>query len=251
MIRLLVNEVCNLFYSVEYFVKQTEKPEWTAAIKAEVKRGLQRSVEHVRQICPRGAQLTIERLIRDVDSMDVEQAKRAAIELRNRINEDTQGVFFLLIPSDREHYYTNPQPFNEDGNGLVAANFPRGNGEAIRAGKCYALDQYTASVFHLMRVMEIALHAFSSGLGIPSPARGTDRNWGAMLRTIRSQIDNKPSGWPDKEFYEDGYRSFDRVREQWRNPTMHIERDYNDVEAKDVFNAVSALMRRLATKLKE
>src|ERR1700687_6353897 len=44
-------------------------------------------------------------------------------------------------------------PFGYD----VAKAFPRASDDILEATKCYALERYTASVFHLMRAIEIGL----------------------------------------------------------------------------------------------
>jgi hypothetical protein len=39
------------------------------------------------------------------------------------------------------------------------------------------------------------------------------------------------------------------VKDAWRNPTVHLERNYDEKQAIAVFNAVGAFMRHLSTKL--
>jgi hypothetical protein len=41
------------------------------------------------------------------------------------------------------------------------------------------------------------------------------------------------------------------VKDAWRNPTVHVEQDYNEETALDAWNAARAFMRQLAQKLKE
>jgi hypothetical protein len=122
--------------------------------------------------------------------------------------------------------------------------------------KCLALNRATAYVFHLMRCMEIALRAVARCLGIPNPTRPAERNWGAIIRELKTAIDARNAGatWTnadDRQFFEDAYVSIDSVRNAWRNATMRVERTYTEEDAEDVWRAVRTLMRKLASRLDE
>ena len=48
----------------------------------------------------------------------------------------------------------------------VEAKFPEMSEDISEAGKCLALNRATASVFHLMRIMEIAVQRFGDKIGV-------------------------------------------------------------------------------------
>lgn len=140
----------------------------------------------------------------------------------------------------------------------VNTKFPTAAFEIEEGGKCLGLERPTAAVFHCMRVMEIGIASVARCLGIPDPIKPAERNWGAILRSLKEEFDRRdkaalPAKWaqPDKVFFEDVYASLDAVRNPWRNATMHVENKYSPDEAEHIFYAVKAFMRKLASRLDE
>jgi hypothetical protein len=167
---------------------------------------------------------------------------------------EMEGRKFVQI--DREDLYSKGAAlFGPE----VASNFPTsGAFEIDEAGKCLALERSTAAVFHLMRVMEVAIRAASACLGIPDPVRGADRNWGTMLRKFKTEMDRrnvaKPPKWQaasDKDFFDEIHVSLDAVRNVWRNATMHVENKYTLEEAEHIFGAVRGFMKKIASRMDE
>jgi hypothetical protein len=143
--------------------------------------------------------------------------------------------------------YENPTPFGQ----AVFDNFPSANSDALNAGRCLALGQSTASVFHLMRVMEVGLRALSKALDIPYAP-----SWESHLKQIKKQIESphkeKTRGWKAQEaFYKDAMGDLEAIKLTWRNPTMHIVKEFDDDHARMIYLAVGTFMSRLATRLKE
>ena len=161
----------------------------------------------------------------------------------------------LLHLNAKEKSYFEPETalFGND----VATKFPSEAAfEIDEAAKCLALGRSTASVFHLMRTMEIGVRATARCLGVPDPVKGTDRNWMTILRAIKAGIDTK---WPnatarmvaDATLFESLHASLDAVRNPWRNATMHVESKYTDDEAEHIFIAVKGFMKKLASRCDE
>ncbi len=125
-------------------------------------------------------------------------------------------------------------------------NFPLPSQISRKQRNVSALGRSTASVFHLMRCMEIALRSIARCLEIPDPIRPAERNWGAILRELKKAMDERSAGgkWTkdDLQFFENAYVSVDAVRNSWRNPTMHVERTYTEEDA-DVMPRASAATR--------
>jgi hypothetical protein len=162
----------------------------------------------------------------------------------------------FVIESGKQRYFEPSEPLFGPN---VEAGFVSVAFELDEAAKCFALSRSTAAVFHLMRIMEIGVRATARCLQIPDPVKAADRNWGAMLRLIKADIDahggaSSTKKWAvpdDKEFFESTYASLDAVRVAWRNTTMHVENKYTDDEAEHIFIAVKGFMMKLASRCDE
>jgi hypothetical protein len=55
----------------------------------------------------------------------------------------------------------------------VTTNFSSTSFDIEEAGKCFATGRNTATVMHLMRVMEIGLKAAAIGMNVPDPEKAT------------------------------------------------------------------------------
>ncbi len=138
----------------------------------------------------------------------------------------------------------------------VASKFASLSNEIEESAQCLVLDRSTASVFHLMRVMEVGLRSLGKSLNESSLDPKKNPSWEAILRKCDDQL-QKPNAqrsteWQtDPTFFATATANLRAVKDAWRNPTMHIERDYDPEEARDVWNSVRAFMRHLASKLSE
>jgi hypothetical protein len=79
-----------------------------------------------------------------------------------------------------------------------ATAFPSAVFEIDEAGKCHALSRSTASVFHLMRAMEVGIGAVAACLQIPPPVKAADKNWGKFLKAIKDEMDDRSSSTPPR-----------------------------------------------------
>lgn len=158
------------------------------------------------------------------------------------------------IASDRARYIDSDEPLF----GLeVDVKFPLAATDIQEAGSSLALGRGTATVFHLMRVMEVGMRALTACLALPEPSGGR-RNWKVLLDEIEVEISkrsqNANAGWTtkaDKTFFQEMHGSLDSVRSAWRNATMHFDRSYSDEEAEHAFLMVRAFMRKLAQRCDE
>jgi hypothetical protein len=143
-------------------------------------------------------------------------------------------------------YYEQPKLFGDE----VFNKFPSANNDIFEAGTCLALERGTATVMHLMRVVEVGLKVLASTVGV-----GTQSDWGGYVRAIDDALAAriKASGkrTPDEQFYAEARVTIDGVRMAWRNATMHVENNYSPERAEEILIAVRGLMRHLATKLSE
>ena len=95
-----------------------------------------------------------------------------------------------------------------------------------------------------MRVIEHALKHFKDKIDIVK----FTPNWDATLKAIKTKTDSIE----DREEmikYERICERFLSVKTVWRNPSMHIERSYNQEQAREVFDAMKAFIHSLAVEL--
>ncbi len=176
-------------------------------------------------------------------------------EICHTLHRELSLKTVLVLQSQDSHYYAPKNPLF--GREFAMKFRTAGVFELDEAGKCYALGRPTAAVFHLMRVLEIGIHALSACLQIPDPVKPAERNWAVILKRIKEDgLDKK---WPKSSDRMDGegllfeslYASLDAVKNPWRNETMHVAAKYTDDEARHIFVAVEGFMKRLSARMDE
>src|SRR5262249_6091339 len=83
--------------------------------------------------------------------------------IANSVEAELTQLTCFRISAEDAKYFTARRLFGEE----VATKFVPANQDIEEAGKCLALSRGTATVFHLMRVMEAGLKALAKPLGIP------------------------------------------------------------------------------------
>lgn len=172
----------------------------------------------------------------------LDQMRSGFVEMSNRAEDELRLAKFLAVDRQRVALYERKQLFGD----AVETALPAAIGDIEDAGRCIAVGQGTAAVFHLMRVMEAALKRLAKALDVAYAP-----SWESYLRKINERIDakhqTKSVEWKrDEAFFRDLAGDLGLVKLAWRNPTMHIERRYSPDEAHEIFVAVKAFCRRLA-----
>lgn len=136
----------------------------------------------------------------------------------------------------------------------VFDRFPSARQDIAEAAKALALDRSTASVLHLMRVLEVGLNALAHSLRIPYK----HTNWEIVINQIPGRIkeieskQRKPKDWRNlRQFLAEAGSDFRLLKDAFRNWAMHVHVAYDDRAAREIFDGTKAFMRHLATKLKE
>ena len=167
------------------------------------------------------------------------------------IEFELSDVLFLRITNEKINFYqTDKCLFGQE----VANKFPSIIFDIDEAAKCYSLDRTTATVFHLMRVIEKGLESVKLALGAKE---SVSKNWGTTLKAIKSEMESRGTDklkkWKskDQKFFEEAYGSIDAIRNAWRNPTMHVATKYTDDEAHHIFILVKGFMIKLSSRLDE
>lgn len=162
-------------------------------------------------------------------------------------------VFFYITPERLRFWPTdNAQHLFGD---AVAMAFPAAWVDISEAGICLASARPTASVFHLMRVLEIGLSVLAGRLGVPSD----HANWHNIIEGIEKAIRvmgndpaTRPPDWKEQqEFFSQVASHFMVIKDAWRNYTAHARGIYAEDRATLIFDNTREFMKMLATRLHE
>src|SRR5574341_1871295 len=82
-------------------------------------------------------------------------------ELHQNLVQELTAYLFFAVPPSRKWIYLNPNGVFTEG---VIKRFPDCVQDVRDACQCYALAQWTASVFHSMRILERGLRSLASDL---------------------------------------------------------------------------------------
>ena len=174
-------------------------------------------------------------------------------ELRKRITEDLQDRLFFYVPASQAEYYTDYATlFGKDS----CSKFPSALIDIEESCKCLVASRTTACVFHLMRVMEAGLRSLGKSLNNPNIDPKRNPSWGSILKKCDDELqkplkDRCPEWQTDDQFFSEATANLRAVKNAWRNPTMHVEINYDDERAREVWSSVRAFMRHLSLKLAE
>jgi hypothetical protein len=166
------------------------------------------------------------------------QLAQAIESLIDRIVDVLEEEKFLHIPSTLVKLYRGKSLFGE----TVETKFQPASEDIENAGRCLAVSQETAAVFHLMRAMECAVGMLATKLVIPHP----DREWGKLLSDIHKKIEEMPKG-DLRDSWSECHANLYHLKQAWRNKTMHPKATYTPEQAKEVFEATRVFMSQLAT----
>ncbi|PIT03994.1 hypothetical protein TSA1_26885 [Bradyrhizobium nitroreducens] len=173
----------------------------------------------------------------------IEDAKGAASHLKYRLFEELQNEYYFQVDRRDVNFYGNRNLFGE----RVGKKFKLAATDIENAGNCLALRQADATVFHLMRAMEIAVRNLSKRLGVTITPNTTWRQMtGLMDDKIKKMPDNTMKLKRRKNEWEAARANLHHVGSVWRNNTMHPATSYTPSQALDVFNAVRVSMNSLA-----
>lgn len=144
--------------------------------------------------------------------------------------------------------------------GKVLRAFPSTRFEIESALDVFALQHYTASVFHFMRVAEYGLRVLANELSVTLPKGKplTHANWQDIMshcdRQLKQVTHAAPAGHAKDEalsFYSGALSQLHYLKSKYRNEVMHARTTFNIDQAIDASREVKKLMELLATKLAE
>lgn len=246
--RRLVNILNDLFHVRMWSI---HREDFTEEIRTQDIEALTRIESESVALGLQNTSILARRISGEIKTADHETAFARFGVLEERFWDDLRLIRFLFIKPELFRFFETENPAGEQ----LKENFPRANVELIDAGKCLALDRYTASVFHLMRAFEIVLVSLEGELGISRPKYGPEKTWGRTLKRIGDKIaendKTSPPGWStEKGFYVKAHAFLSAVKTPLRDDTMHVETNYDEASAVSVFNVSVEALRFLATGLR-
>lgn len=172
---------------------------------------------------------------------------------------------FVQVDPRLSSFLENDKLFGE----TVSRAFPSAVFDIREAGNCVAVDLGTASVFHLMRVVECGLRALCASLGINRIRRSHKPNaqkyvplawaqWELMLNNAESkankQMDKLGPGKRKQslqEFYIPIFQYIRGFKDAFRNHIMHGRKSFTGKEAEAIGDNVDRFMSLLSTRISE
>ena len=176
--------------------------------------------------------------------------------LRESIQTDLKERRFAFIQPSlaRELETIRDGNEGEDSWFPVMNKMPEAKADVSDAVRCYAMEFYTASVFHSMRVAEHCLRALAKKLRI----RLIDKKkslpiefatWEKIITNCHDLIKESramPHG-PKRASKLEGYSQLvfqcGYIKDTWRNNISHTRKSYNEAEARDVLIRVKSFAK--------
>ena len=145
------------------------------------------------------------------------------------------GQVIFRIASDKNSYFEKDDLFGSE----VANAFPSATDNIRNAGTCFAVEQWDASAFHLMRVLERGLRVVAIRFNVPFQ----NATWNTIIQDIETSIGGINSSfgadWREQRtFYSEVARHFRFLKDAWRNHIMHLGDDYDEGKALSVLRHV-------------
>jgi hypothetical protein len=165
-----------------------------------------------------------------VDRREAVLSSRLGVIL-NCVHHNLSKQRFMILSEEEARHYGNPNLFGKIVQEKYSHHALR---DAISAGNCFAASQYTASVFHCMRLAEHGLRKLASNRLLNIKLHNKKGSipiefatWNDVITAIHnkiSKIRQRPVGpkrEADLQFFSSCADQCDYMKELWRNPLSH------------------------------
>jgi hypothetical protein len=174
--------------------------------------------------------------------------------LRQSFNDDLSEQPIYLPSASKGTWYAHEKPFGD----TVYNAFPTLRQDLKDAGNCFATDNSTGCVFHLMRVVEQAFRILARKLRVSNLKPDLDyedfkRIYSELNEKLKQLRNSKRGKKREAEinFYADVADRCQYFKEMWRDNVMHSRKTYESDQAAAILSRVQELMNRLAERLTE
>jgi hypothetical protein len=182
-------------------------------------------------------------------SLTWQQAYSELGVLRESIEADLEKHFFVQLTTTQKNLIDRVKRDWEK----VYVTIPSAKNDIVEATMCFALERYTATLFHSMRVAERGLRHIAKRLrvklrdkGVPLPIESA--MWSNVITQIQIKIKaqrQKPKGKAQTlrlQHYAEAADHCEYMKDLWRNEVSHAGKFYNEGEAFGALNRVRDFM---------
>ncbi|WP_373473523.1 hypothetical protein [Sphingorhabdus lacus] len=156
-----------------------------------------------------------------------------------------QRFFIKLRGANKELYDQEYGLFGEE----VDDAFPDAIADISEAGKCLALERWTATVFHLMRAMEVGVATLADKLqATVLNKHGETLPWGILTGNIGDKIKLMPDG-SVKDDWQVMHTLLHSANRAYRTKTAHPKKTYDEKEAAAAFQATKSFTQAMAERM--
>jgi hypothetical protein len=164
-------------------------------------------------------------------------------ELAERLYDELGKAAVYYVPYPK-CFYCEPSQ-SAFGMGVIE-RFPEVAQDIAEASRCFAFGRNTASVFHLIRVLEAGVR----WLGKHFKVKTTGKTWGQILSEINDKIktiktSKSSAGKKKVETYRDMLPQLFALKNAIRDTTIHEMKVFSEPDAEFVFNSVKHFMKAL------
>lgn len=171
-------------------------------------------------------------------------------ELSRRISDELNCEYFIQLSNAEALRFEEWRRGWES----ILQRFPDVTRDVEETNKCFALNRYTAAMFHALHVAEWGAIKLGEHIGVMDPKKG----WGPTEKKLRALIDSGHSGLPGNlagqfEFLEQMNREINSMVLAWRHKVDHAANhlailpntDFTPDVAEHIISAVRIFMLRL------
>ena len=162
-------------------------------------------------------------------------------------------MVFSVLGEDAE-FYENPGKWFP----VSPTAFPSAKYDIEESCKCYALERYTACVYHAMAILQAGLYAMAHQLGVFLKYPLELAEWQEVISAIEAKIEplrQLPRSHPQRDellsFYSGCATHFRFLKDAWRNHVAHMREKYDRNAAHTILMQVRDFMEQLSTRLHE
>jgi hypothetical protein len=173
-------------------------------------------------------------------------------ELRRRFEDDFKTTFFLQLTAKQSEQFQEPMKDWD----FIYSHFSKVRFNVEECMKCFALERYGASVFHILQVAEYGVIKVAELLQVSGDKPG----WGCLKRLqelIKEPFQKRtPLAQTNSKLLENVVPLAIVIKDSWRHKLDHVDNqiiwvdsDFSPIVAEEIISAVRAFMRKLASEL--
>jgi len=254
MVEFPLSQYVNLYLRLSVFQKIFKERELTEDETPDFLTWIAR-MEEAGRMCEIDLSYFTSRIVEKVDRPDTitTTLNELLSQLRAGWDNELRKRLFMFIPMVDATFLNKEAMFGPE----VAEKISEANTDIQSAGNCYGTGNYTASVFHLMRVAEFGLRRIGRKLKVSlrhkrKPITIEYAVWDQVITACNNKIGKIRQGRVGKKrerllsLYSDAAQHCLFMKDIWRNNISHTRQPYNQPEALAVMARVKDFMRFLA-----